>query len=161
VTTISFWTDLLANGKRIWATTGCDRHNKPDAKALTTIYTEEKKVDYIISHYALGDFVCGFAGIRMCAGDAKMGSSTDFQGKRLAFSVGDFYESMAVKDHRYRVDVITDYGTIFSAPIRCDQTQYFSFDLDDHFKFCRVGVYDENRTGFSSLIAIGQPIWND
>ena len=153
------WTDLLAKGKRVWATAGCDRHNAPDALALTTVYAEEKTAKSILSHAASGDFVCGFAGIRMCVGDAKMGSSTDFNGKTLILSVGDYYKNFHRDDRSYRVDIISDQGVVASLYTKDASTHYFAFNADENAKFYRVEVHDEKRK--ESLIAIGQPIWND
>ncbi len=153
------WTALLAKGRRVWATAGCDLHNLPDAKALTTVYAEEKTAKSILSHAAAGDFVCGFAGIRMCMGETKMGSSTDFDGKTLILSVGDYYKSVKRDDRTYRIDIISDQGVVASLYTEDSETHYFAFNADENAKFYRVEVHDEKRK--NSLIAIGQPIWND
>ena len=152
------WKELLALGKRIWATAGCDEHALPRAKTLNVIYSEKQDGATYVSHLAEGDFVCGSVGIRMVIGDATMGGHTDFNGQRVVLSTGDFHSLSAVEGHKYRVDVISDEGVVFSKEITLD-TAYIAFDADESAAFYRVEVHDESRT--DTLIAIGNPIWND
>ncbi len=154
------WCSLLSLGKRVWATAGCDRHRVPDAKALTTIYAESTLDDHLLSHASQGDFTCGFVGIRMAIGETKMGSSTDFNGKRLVLSVGDFYESFAREGRAYRVDIIDDKGVVASLKMSDFSTHYYALNASEEAAFYRVEVHDDMRKG-ATLIAIGQPIWND
>jgi hypothetical protein len=153
------WVKMLAAGKRVWATAGCDRHRKPDAKALTTVYAQECRDDALLSPLSVGDFTCGFVGIRMSIGSTLMGSSTDFAGKRLVISVGDYHEFVAREGRRYRVDVITEKGVVASTYTDGLENCYFSMDADESSAFYRVEIHDESRK--HPLIAIGQPIWND
>ncbi len=155
----NLWCDLLAEGKRVWATAGCDRHRVPDAKALTTLYSVDTHDDNLISLLAEGDFTCGFAGIRMAIGETKMGAAADFQDQRLVFSVGDLYSSFLNPKHSYRVDLISDQGLVQSFPMDPEQMNYYAIDADENAAFYRVEVHDATRR--ASLIAIGQPIWND
>lgn len=152
------WTDLLALGKRIWATAGCDEHDLPRGKTLNVIYSEKKDGATYVSHLAKGDFVCGSVGIRMAIGEATMGGHTDFAGQRLVFSTGDFHSMTAVDGHKYRVDLISDQGVVFSKEVTTD-TAYFAIDADENAKFYRVEIHDDSRS--QTLIAIGNPIWND
>ena len=59
------WTDLLAAGKRVYATAGGDGHRMPDFYALTTIYSEKQDAKTYLDHVRSGDFICGSVGIRM------------------------------------------------------------------------------------------------
>ncbi len=152
------WTDLLAMGKRLWATAGSDSHNDATTAALTCIYSEKNQDTAYLSHLKEGDFTPGFAGIRMAIGDTKMGSSTNFQGKRLVVSVGDFYK--AVDGRTYTVNIITDAGVIYTGTTDGKETAYFALDADENAAFYRVEVLDERRTA-QPIIAIGNPIWND
>ena len=154
----ALWTELLSMGKRLWATAGCDEHDLPRGKTLNVIYSEKKDGATYVSHLAKGDFVCGSVGIRMVIGDATMGGHTDFNGKRVVLSTGDFHSLSAVADHKYRVDVISDKGVVFSKEITLD-TAYFAFDADESASFYRVEVHDTSRS--ETLLAIGNPIWND
>lgn len=151
------WTDLLALGKRVWATAGNDEHRAPSVKAMTTIFSPEKHSRAYIACLRRGDFVCGGVGIRMCIGDTAMGGKCDFAGQRLVFSVGDFHESQVKPEHAYRVDLLDDTGVIFSSPVDPGQTVYFAADVDASRKFYRVEVFDTTE---ELRIAIGNPIWN-
>ena len=152
------WVDLLAQGKKIWATAGSDKHAAPNTTALTTIYSDEKTAESLLSFAATGDLVCGPVGIRMCVGTATMGSEIDFAGQRLIFSVGDFHESLDA-NRTYRVDLVSDTGVVYSQEISDAQPFYYGMDADDAAKFYRVEIYDTTST--STLpVAIGNPIWN-
>lgn len=152
------WVDLLAKGKKIWATAGSDKHAAPSTSSLTTIYSHAQNAEALLSYAKTGDLVCGPVGIRMCVGDTTMGSQTAFAGKRLIFSVSDFHESAYDATHTYRVDLISDTGKVYSAPIDGAQPFYFGMDADNSAKFYRVEVFDETA---NNLVAIGNPIWNN
>ena len=150
------WTDLLARGKKVWATGGNDEHGMPSDKAVCVVYAEERLATSYFSHIRVGDFTCGGVGIRMCVGDTVTGYETDFTGQRLVFSIGDFHQSLVNPYHTYRVDLINDTGTVFSQEISCEETTYFAVDTENCM-FYRVEVWD---TTDNSRIAIGNPIWN-
>ena len=151
------WTDLLALGKRVWASAGCDMHACATDKALTTIYAEEKKNASYISHLREGDFNCGPVGIRMCVGNTKMGGVADFKGNRLVLSVGDFHKSVRNPLHRYKLVLLDDRGVVAEQEIDCTQTSYFAIDTDPTADFYRAEVFDLDR---NLRITIGNPIWN-
>ncbi|MBR4864352.1 MAG: hypothetical protein IKU07_07240 [Oscillospiraceae bacterium] len=150
------WVDLLALGKKVWATSGNDEHGMPSDKAISVVYAEEKNAESFFSHIRIGDFTCGPVGIRMCVGDTVTGYETDFTGKRLVFSVGDLHKTVKNPYHTYRVDLINDAGIVFSKEITCEETFYFALDAEN-CKFYRVEVWD---TTDNSRIGIGNPIWN-
>ena len=150
------WVDLLALGKKVWATSGNDEHGMPSDKAISTVYAEERLADSYFSHIRVGDFTCGPVGIRMMIGDTLMGYECDFTGQRLVFSVGDFHKTVLNPHHTYRVDLINDKGIVFSREISCEEITYFSIDAEDCM-FYRVEIFD---TTDNSRIAIGNPIWN-
>ena len=150
------WTDLLALGKRVWATAGNDEHSAPSDKALTTIYAEEKSSKCYIRHLRTGDFVCGNVGIRMCVGNTVMGGQCALSGRRLVLSVGDFHKSVLDPSHTYRVDLLSSQGLVCSRDISCTENTYLAVDTEDH-AFYRAEVFD---TTLNSRIAIGNPIWN-
>ena len=152
------WTDLLAAGKRIWATAGCDQHKAPQTTALTTIYATERHADAWLNQAKVGNMVCGPVGIRMSVGNTAMGSQTSFEGKRLVLSVGDIHDVAYYADHTYRFDVITDAGVVYSQEFDQDTTTYYGMDADPNAKFYRVEIFD---TTTDTRIAIGNPIWNE
>lgn len=151
------WTDLLALGKKVYATAGSDLHNLPNEETMSTFYTTEKTAQAFVDNLRAGNFTAGMAGIRMSIGDTVMGSQAqeNFSGKRLVFSVGDFHSSL-VNGHDYRVDLLTDEGIVFSQAISSEETTYFAVEAQN-CKFYRVEVYD---TTDNVLISMGQPIWN-
>lgn len=151
------WVKLLKAGKRVWVTAGTDFHRAPYTDDLTTLYAEEKSNKAYLSHIREGDMVCGFAGIRMVIGDTKMGGKCDFTGKKLIFSVGDFHHCILRPGHDYRVDVMCEDGEICRFPVKIDEMNYFTIDIDPSKKFYRLEVTDDTQ---KLRIALGNPIWN-
>lgn len=154
------WTDLLAMGKRLWATAGSDSHGDATTAALTCIYSSERKDLAYMDQLAVGDFTPGFAGVRMCIGDAKMGSSTDFAGKRLVVSVGAIHSSMYREGRTYTVNILSSDGVVYTGSYNGVDPVSFAIDCDEDVNFYRVEVLDEKRAT-QPIIAIGNPIWND
>lgn len=150
------WVDLLALGKKVWATSGNDEHGMPSDKAISTVYAQERLASSYFSHIREGDFTCGPVGIRMCVGDTVTGRECDFTGKRLVFCVGDFHKTVFNPYHTYRMDLISDTGVVFSQEISCEEYSYFAMDAGDA-RFYRVEVFDTTE---NSRIGIGNPIWN-
>ena len=149
------WTKLLAEGKRVWAAAGNDRHGDPQILALSTIYSESRNADDHLSHVRVGDFTAGFAGVRMAVGDTVMGRTGTFKDQRLVFSVGDFFENK--HDHDVTVSLVDDLGTVFTYQMKGNESMTFAIDADENAKFYRVEVYDNTD---KMLIALGNPIWN-
>ncbi len=154
------WCDLLAMGKRVWATAGSDSHNAPTNSGLTTLYASERMNTKYVEKIASGNFAPGYVGIRMAIGDAEMGGHTDFEGKKLIFSVGDFHSLYLDNVRAYRVNVITDQGVVFSTVVDGTKTSYFSIDADESAAFYRIEVVDEDMNGLP-IVGLGNPIWND
>ncbi|MBR2477180.1 MAG: hypothetical protein IKB50_03490 [Clostridia bacterium] len=150
------WLGILKAGRHIWACAGGDGHSTPSDKAITTIYAEEKSNKSYLKHLRVGDFVCGGVGIRMCMGDTLMGGKCDFTGKRLVVSVSDIHKSVFCDDHKYRIDIINDKGTVSSASVNLNGTNYFAIDAEN-CKFYRTEIFDETE---NLRIAVGNPIWN-
>lgn len=151
------WTDLLARGKKIWATAGADQHGAASTDALTTIYSEAADAKTHFSHMKVGDSTCGPVGIRMVVGDTLMGSETDFAGKRVVFCVSDFHEVAYDPTHTYRVELLSNRGVVYSGEIDPAEPFFYGMDADDRVKFYRVEVFDVTA---GCRIAIGNPIWN-
>jgi len=151
------WTDLLAAGKKVYATAGGDGHRMPDFYALTTIYSEKQDAAAYLNHVRDGDFISGSVGIRMAIGDTTMGGECDFTGKKVIFSVDDFHEYVYNTKRTYRVDLVNDQGVVFSQDINCLSPAYFAVDAEA-CEFYRVEVYDYR---LECRIALGNPIWNE
>lgn len=154
----AMWKNLLTMGKKVWCTAGSDKHNMPNTDALSTVYSTAKDAKEHFEHFKVGDFVCGPVGIRMIIGDTHMGSETDFTGKRVIFSVGDFHKSAINPTHKYRVELHTDKGIVFSQVLEDPtQTTYFAVDADETAAFYRVEIHDAT---YNLMHALGNPIWN-
>ena len=152
------WTDMLKSGARVWASAGNDDHYLPQAKCLSTVYSEEGNAHSHITHLRVGDFTAGPVGVRMCIGDTAMGSSGSFDGQRVVFSVGDFHPDIAMDKYTFRVSLLDDKGEIFSQEIKGTENLSMAMDADPEAKFYRVEVY--NIT-LDKLTALGNPIWNE
>ena len=151
------WCDLLALGKRVYASAGEDGHACARDTALTTIYSEEKSSAAYISHLREGDFVCGSVAMRMCIGDTKMGGECEFKDKKLCVAVDNFHRSIKNVEHVYRLDVLDDTGVVASKMISCEAPSCFVCDIDENAKFYRVEIFDATE---KLRISIGNPIWN-
>ena len=152
------WTDMLRCGARVWASAGNDNHKLPQAKCLSTVYSEEGHADSHITHLRVGDFTAGPVGIRMCIGNTPMGTSGSFEGQRLVFSVGDFHQDIALEKYTFTVTLLSDKGEVFTYKMTGDQTMTFAVDVDSNAKFYRVEVYNDT---LQKLTALGNPIWNE
>ena len=154
---LKLWIDLLALGKHVYATSGSDSHNASNTVSLTTIYARQANATTYLSQVKQGDFTAGPIGVRMTIGDTCMGGETDFQGKRLVISVGDFHSMECAPGHTYRIDLYSDRGLVTSQEIPGTGTSYIALDADDSVKFYRVEVYNVTA---QYQVAIGNPIWN-
>ena len=150
------WTDLLAAGKKVWPTAGCDLHSEPRDTALTTFYAEEKSARSYLSHLSKGDLTCGFAGVQAAVGDTLMGGVGGFAGQSFIARIGDFHPHAVIEGHEYRADVIDDGGVVMSEKITPGKALYMSCEAKDR-AFYRVEVTDET-SGFR--VAVASPVWN-
>ena len=151
------WKQLLAAGKKIYATAGSDTHQNPSVNSLSTVYVTEKSAANYVECLRSGDFAPSPMGIRMAIGDTRMGGTTSFAGKKVVFSVGDFHDYVTSKRSNFRAVLIRDSSVVFSQDFTAEETVYFEIDADENAKYYYVEIYDadENR-----LIGIGNPIWN-
>ena len=92
----------------------------------------------------------------MCIGNTKTGGQCAFDGQKLTVCVSDFHESVKFADHEYRLDIITDQGTVCSAPVSCEEETFVSIDTEN-CAFYRAEVFDVTK---DLRIAVGNPIWN-
>lgn len=151
------WVTLLNMGKHLYAFAGSDSHKQTHTTSASTVYAEERLNDSYLKHIVKGDFTAGPVGIRMCVGDAVMGGHTDFTGKRLVISVGDFQSQAYRAKHQYRIDVYNENGLVFSQEFDSAKPAYFAMDAED-CKYYRADVYDVTD---DYIFAVGNPIWNE
>lgn len=153
----ALWVELLNMGNHLYAFAGSDSHRMTHTTSASTVYAEERLNNSYLKHIVKGDFTAGPVGIRMAVGDAIMGSHTDFTGKRLVLSVGDFQSKEYKKDHQYRLDVYNENGLVFSQAFDSTETAYFAIDAEN-CKYYRADVYDVTD---NYIFAVGNPIWNE
>ena len=153
------WTDLLALGKRVYATAGSDAHGSLGdvTVCLGAIYAENTESKTLLGYMRQGNHVAGPAGIRMAVGDTQMGGEGSFAGQRLVVSAGEIHAKTYKADHTYRVDVYDDQGLVFSGDISGQEPAYFAIDANPNAKYYHANVYDVTD---SVIVAVGNPIWN-
>ncbi len=171
----SLWKDLLAAGHKVWATAGSDIHGGLDTqedhdtnpnkaeKAVTSVWAtadtgSTNKADLIMDRLVTGNFTAGHVGIKMCVGSAAMGSTTDFNGKRLVAEIGGFSKYVSGKGYRFRVNVYAGSEVVYSNGMTDSDTLSLAFDAKDNVDFYRIAVIDETN---NRVVAYGNPIWND
>ena len=152
------WTGMLANGAKVYCSSGSDVHNLPTNRGLSTIYSSEKLDTSYIEQLRKGNYTAGPVGVRMTIGETTMGGTGTFAGQRVVVAVGDFHSDFAIAGHTYRIDIVSDTGLVYSASVDPSQMNYFAIDADENAKFYRVEIHDEANN--YSLLALGNPIWN-
>lgn len=150
------WVALLNMGKHVYAFAGSDSHTTCDTISASTVYAEERLNTSYLRHVVNGDFTAGPVGIRMCIGDTTTGGETDFTGKRLVISVGDFHPKQYVAQHQYRLRVYNESGMVFQKTLDGTDAVYVALDTEN-CKYYRAEIY--NATG-DFVVALGNPIWN-
>lgn len=150
------WVDLINLGHVVYATSGSDSHRRSTTCSLATVYSEKRSAHTYLEYFREGNITAGPVGIRIAVGDTCTGGTTDFAGKRLVVSVGDFHCQERKPDHQYRVDVYNEKGLVFSQAFDNSKTAYFAINADN-CRYYRANVYDVTE-GY--LFAIGNPVWN-
>jgi len=157
----NLWNKLLKAGKRLYATAGSDTHGELNTYALTSVYSDTAKANAdkgeIINQLRAGDFVAGAVGIKMSIGTQTMGGEIDFDGQRLIVGIGEFHESVVKSGHKYRVDILSDNGIVYSQFVTPGQELTLAIDASENSSYYRVEVVDATA---GCRIAIGNPIWN-
>ena len=151
------YTGLLAAGKKVYVSAGSDVHNLPTDRGLSTVYSSQQLDTSYIEQLRAGNYTAGPVGVRMIIGDTTMGGTCDFNGQRVVVSVGDFHANFS--SGKYVLKVFTDAGEVLSVDLASTDTSYIAFDADENAKFYRVEIHD--TTLDYTLLAMGNPIWND
>ncbi|MCL2517561.1 MAG: hypothetical protein FWF15_03260 [Oscillospiraceae bacterium] len=130
------WLELLAAGKKVYATAGSDSHEKTYNTAVNTVYLTERSGAEFVQRVHEGDFTAGAVGIKMCA--------TDYV---LLVSIGDIFPPVLNVDS-YSLNIYTDRGLVCTI-----QENRIALKLEKRV-FYRAEIHDGN-----GIIAIGNPIW--
>ncbi len=152
------WTDLLALGKRVYASGGSDTHGDVCNDVVATFYTTERSGRALYDQMYSADYALGGAGIKMCIDGHPMGSEIPYrEGMTLTLRVDDFYAPTTRADAVYELRVITDRGVAYASRFRGTAPQAVSLAVKDR-AFYRVELYDVYN---NVLVAHGNPIWLD
>ena len=146
------WTALLAEGKKIYNTATADCHHQPKNFGMNCVYTKRGECEDIVNALRAGNLNSGCVAVKMALDDAPMGSMTA-SGKVLTVKIDDANEIAFDKAKNCRVDIHSDRGIAYSAPLTFPFA--CAIEVKDR-KFYRVEVLDE-ETG--APMAIGNPIW--
>jgi len=148
------WLDLLAAGKKICNTSTSDAHGAPTNSGVNTVYAAEKNGPAYVRQLRSGDLNAGFVGIKMAIDGNPVGSTIDYaDGMTLTVKIEDAHPLLFDPKESYRVDIHTDRGLAFSAPL----TMPFAAAVSvENRRFYRVEVLRESD---GSPAAIGNPIW--
>ncbi|MBE6689422.1 MAG: hypothetical protein E7588_09170 [Ruminococcaceae bacterium] len=155
VANYKLWTELLSKGVKMYNTATKDAHGAPGISGLNAVYAAEKHASDIAMCVAKGNVNSGIAAVKMCIGEACVGATAKYEdGMELQLKVDDFHSSFDVAGN-YRVDIITDKGIAYSAPLTPD----FAVSLKVKKRaFYRAEILRECD---GAPMAIGNPIWLD
>ncbi|MBQ7320866.1 MAG: hypothetical protein IJW99_02090 [Clostridia bacterium] len=148
------WMKMLAAGMKMPNTATSDAHGKPHNKALNTVYTKRQHCADFVQQLRAGDLNSGYMGIKMCIGDNPVGSTMKYEdGMQLLIKVDDAHPQLFDEKEIYYLNIITDEGLAYSAPI----TLPFERAIEvKPRKFYRAEIMRQSD-GFPA--AIGNPIW--
>ena len=148
------WVDMLAAGYKMVNTATSDCHDAPKNAGVNTVYVSEKTGPAYVRQLIAGDLNAGFVGVKMALDGHPVGSTIEWrEGMTLEVGVDDVHPTLFDPAEAYRVDVLTDEGLAYSAPL----TLPFRAALQaEKRRFYRVEVLRESD---GSPAAIGNPIW--
>lgn len=169
------WKRLLNNGYQVYATAGTDTHadlqtSLPDSgvlESLTSFYAaigtgETNWSEAYVRYLREGNFTAGSVGLQMCVGSTQMGGTGSFEDAYLEIGIGALHKSVYDSTHKYRVDVWSEDGIMYSQPFNATkeegQMTYLRTKADSNCKYYRVEIYDVTT---NTRIALGNPIWNN
>ncbi len=155
ISNYKLWLKILEKGYKMYNSATADVHFDPNSKGINVVYSAEKNGPAYVRQLRRGDFNSGCIGIKMCIGDTPVGGTVKYEdGARLLVEVNDAHELRFDPNENYRVDIITDKGLAYSAPLA---TIPFKIAIKlKNRRFYRVEVLRE-RDGCPA--AIGNPIW--
>ena len=148
------WLQLLDEGHRVYNTATADAHGGPTNVGVNTVYASRRHGAAFVRQLIAGDVTAGFAGIKMAVGSTPMGgTAAKGDGQTLCVRIDDVHPQLFDPAESYRVDIHTDRGLAYSAPLVLPFAA--ALPVQDR-RFYRVEVLRE-RDG--SPAAIGNPVW--
>ncbi len=152
------WTDLLAMGKRVYASGGSDTHSAVSDMPYGVCYSKEKKGRAFFDKMHEADFAVGGAGIQMCIDGHPMGSEIPYhEGMKLTLRTGDMFKKLLKENTAYELRIFTDKGLAYSSMYNGKETQEIELAVEKR-AFYRAEIYDLTN-GY--WVAVGNPIWLD
>ncbi len=151
------WVALLNMGKRVKTHGSSDSHGPVSNRGLTAVYAEKHHSREIFQVVRSGDCTAGGVAIRMCIGDAPMGSSTAYvPGQTLLVSVDGFHPAHWQPDTVYCLKVFTDEGLAYAREFAA-APQKLALPVQKR-GYYRVEITNESD---GDLVALTNPIWID
>ncbi|MBR7181839.1 MAG: hypothetical protein IKD28_03540 [Clostridia bacterium] len=152
------WCDLLAMGKRVYASGGSDTHNAVSDMPYGVCYTKEKLGRAYFDKMHEADFAVGGAGMQMCIDGHPMGSEIEYkEGMKLTLRTGDMFRKLLKENTAYELRIFTDKGLAYSSMYNGKETQEIELAVEKR-AFYRAEIYDLTN-GY--WVAVGNPIWLD
>lgn len=148
------WLRMLDADKRMYASATADVHAAPKSAGVSTVYASEPHCREYVKRLRMGDFNAGCVGIKMSLDGHPTGSTVAYrEGMKLLVKIEDAHALRFDPDTQYRVDIHSDCGVVYSAPL----TMPFAVAIEaQKRRFYRVEVLREED---GSPAAIGNPIW--
>ncbi len=152
------WTDLLAMGKRVYASGGSDTHGAVSSMPFGVFYTKEKSGRTFFDQMHSADFAVGGIGMKMCIDGNPMGSEIEYKdGMKLTLRVDDIFPKVLKDETAYELRIITDKGLAYSSIYNGKLPQAVELEVEKR-AFYRAEIFDLTHEHF---VAIGNPIWLD
>lgn len=150
----TLWLRMLDADMKVYNTATADVHGIPKNRGLSFVYASESHCREYVKRLRVGDVGGGYVAIKMSIDGHPTGSSVEYrEGMKLLIKIEDAHELRFAPEVRYRVDVHSDRGLVYSAPL----TMPFSVAIEAQpRRLYRVEVLREED---GSPAAIGNPIW--
>ncbi len=152
------WTDLLAMGKRVYASSGSDTHAGISNGCVATFYTSERSGLAFFNRMHEADFAVGAIGMKMCIDGHPMGSEIAYrEGMKLTLRLDDFFPRAWRDNIAYEFRIVTDRGIAYSSMFNGRHPQAVEIEVQKR-AFYRAEIFNHTIGCWFSL---GNPIWLD
>ena len=148
------WLQMLAAGMRVYNTATTDAHYQAKNFGVNAVYAKEPICREYVERLREGDLNAGYIAVKMSLDEHPTGAIVPYKrGRKLHVKIEDTHELLYDPARKYRVDIHTDRGIAYSAPL----TLPFAVTLNARKrKFYRVEVLRDDDGGPA---AIGNPIF--